>query len=313
MQTINDPNLPSLITVGCVNFASVERDKAATLEKILGTVSDAARQGCDLVIFPELALNTWGSCPECAAGHSPCGWHLEQSELVPGPSTEAVAALAADRDIHVVFGMEERDAADAGVIYNSAAVVSPKGVLGTYRKVHLGIPLETDRFTPGTDLPVFETAIGPLGISICYDFYNNPELSRILALKGARLLINPTGSNDYPGKAEMITHTTLVRAQENLVYAASANRVGDQGGSPWAGNSVIGGPAFPGFGHVHAEAGKSEQLIVATLNFTQLDAWYDWLPWREWRLGPQAGATRLVAAEFAALAALTDGGDQSSS
>ena len=111
----------------------------------------------------------------------------------------------------------------------------------------------------------------------------------------------------------MISHTTPVRAQENLVYAVSANRVGDQGGQPWAGNSVIGGPAFPGFGHVHAEAGKSEQLIVATLNFSQLDAWYDWLPWRQWRMGPQGHATRLVAEEFATLAANVERADQSSS
>ena len=204
MHPTANPNLPSLITVGCVNFASVERDKAATLDRILGIVSDAARQGCDLVVFPELALNTWGSCPDCAAAHSPCGWHIEQAELIPGPSTEAVAALAADLGIHVVFGMEESDPAAAGVIYNAAAVVTPDGVLGSYRKIHLGIPLETNRFTPGDALPVFETRLGPIGISICYDFYNNPELSRILALKGARILVNPTGSRNLPGKAAMM-------------------------------------------------------------------------------------------------------------
>ena len=66
---------------------------------------------------------------------------------------------------------------------------------------------------------------------------------------------------------------------------------------------MIGGPAFPGFGRVLAEAGRDEELIVASLNFTQLAAWYDWLPWREWRLGPQLPATRLVAEEFAALVA----------
>ena len=95
---------------------------------------------------------------------------------------------------------------------------------------------------------------------------------------------------------------TLVRAQENLVYAASANRVGtSHGDSAWAGHSVIGGPAFPGFGRVLAEAGRGEELIVATLNFTQLAAWYDWLPWREWRLGEQLPITRLGAEEFASL------------
>ncbi len=311
MQAVDDPSHPSVLTVGSANFEAVPRDKAATLEKMQSVVRDAARQGCDLVVFPELALNTWGPCADCAEHHRPCDWHLGEAETVPGPSTEAVEALARELDIHVIFGLEEREAIDAGTVYNAAAVIAPEGILGTYRKIHLGIPLETDRFTPGTELPVFETRLGPIGIQICYDFYNNPELSRILALKGARLLVNPTGSSDLPGKAARITHTTLVRAQENLVYAMSANRVGGEGPEAWAGNSVIGGPVFPGFGRVFAEAGRREELIVATLNYTQLAAWYDWLPWREWRLGPQLHASRLVADEFKALAEGAASGERS--
>jgi predicted amidohydrolase len=303
MHSIDDPSLPSIVTVGCVNFESVPRDKAATLEKILATTRDAARQGCDLVVFPELALNTWGICEDCAREHRPCGWHLEQAELAHGPSADAVAELARELELHVIYGFEERDEDEAGVIYNAAAMITPDGLLGSYRKVHLGIPLETDRFTPGTSLPVFETRLGPIGIQICYDFYNNPELSRILTLKGARLLVNPTGRSDLPRGGQNLRHATLVRAQENLVYAASSNRVGTSGDSTWAGNSIIGGPAFPGFGTVLAEAGRAEELIVATLNFTQLSAWYDWLPWREWRLGQQLPVTRLVAEEFAAIVA----------
>jgi predicted amidohydrolase len=301
MHSIDDPSFPSIITVGCVNFESVARDKAATLVKMEATIRDAARQGCDLVIFPELALNTWGSCADCAARHRPCDWHLAEAELTHGPSAEVVATLARELDLHVIYGFEERDEEDAGVLYNAAAVIAPDGILGSYRKVHLGIPLETDRFTPGSSLPVFETRLGPIGIQICYDFYNNPELSRILAFKGARLLVNPTGRGDLPRGGENLRHATLVRAQENLVYAASANRVGTQNDSSWAGNSVIGGPSFPGFGRVLAKAGRGEELIVATLNFKQLAAWYDWLPWREWRLGPQLAVTRLVADEFAAI------------
>lgn len=299
---VNDSAYPKLVTVGSVNFDSVARDKAATLEKLLGVIRDAAHQGCDLVVFPELALNTWGECEECASKGRPCEWHLDQAELIPGPSTETVARVARELDIHVIFGMEERDPVRPEVLYNSAVLIAPEGVVGAYRKLHLGIPLETNRFTPGDQVPVFQTKLGPIGISICYDFYNNPELSRILALKGARILVNPTGSSDLPGKAKIITYTTLVRAQENLVYAVSANRVGSQGGSRWAGNSVIGGPDFPGFGKVLAEAGQEEQLIVATLNFDHLAAWYDWLPWRDWRLGAQRYATDIIAREFAEIA-----------
>jgi len=302
-HAIDDASLPSVVTVGCVNFESIPRNKAATVEKLLRVTRDAARQGCDLVVFPELAINTWGTCEACARLHRPCEWHLAEAELAHGPTSDAVAALARELDIHIIYGFEERDEDDAGVLYNSAAMVTPDGLLATYRKLHLGIPLETDRFTPGSSLPVFETRLGPIGIQICYDFYCGPELSRILALKGARLLVNPTGRSALPRAAENLRHATLVRAQENLVYAASANRVGPNGDSTWAGGSVIGGPAFPGFGQVRAQAGDSEELIVASLNYTQLAAWYDWLPWRDWRLGEQLPITRLVSEELAALVA----------
>lgn len=298
---IDDPTFPCVVTVGCANFESIPRNRPATLEKLLGVVRSAARQGCDLVIFPELAINTWGECGDCARAHRPCAWHLEQAETAPGPAADAVERVARELGIHVIYGFEERDADDPSILYNSAALVAPDGLVGTYRKLHLGIPLETDRFTPGSSLPVFETRLGPIGIQICYDFYCGPELSRLLCLKGARLLVNPTGRSSLPRASDNLMHATLVRAQENLVYAASANRVGPNGASTWAGGGVIGGPAFPGFGQVRARAGDREELIVATLNYGQLAAWYDWLPWRDWRLGAQLPITELVAREFEAL------------
>ena len=313
MRAVDDPIHPTRVTVGCANFAAVPRDKAATVAKIVAVMGEAADRGCDLVVFPELALNTWGECPDCAAAHAPCAWHLAEAELVPGPATEALAAEASRLDVHVIVGLEERDPHDPGTIYNSAVLIAPEGILGTYRKVHLGIPLETDRFSPGDDLPVFETRLGPIGIQICYDFYNNPEQSRILALKGARLLVNPTGRGDLPRARENLEAMTLVRAQENLVFAASANRVGDTHGSSWAGGSVIGGPEFPGFGRALARAGADEELIVATVDYADLARWHALMPWREWRLGPQGPATRLIARELSALADRVDDGYEAGS
>ena len=127
---------------------------------------------------------------------------MAQAELADGPSCRGIVDVPQPHGIHVIYGFEEARPADATVIYNSANVVAPDGLVGTYRKLHLGIPLETDRFTPGDALPVFQTDLGPIGISICYDFYNNPELCRVLALKGARLLVNPTGRSDLPRARE---------------------------------------------------------------------------------------------------------------
>ena len=308
MHPVEDPRYPDVVTVGCVNFASVLRDKAATLVKMEGIAREAARQGCDLVVFPELALNSWDGCTDCRSlgDAGSCEWHLAQAESVPGPATQAMAALTAELGVHVVFGLEERDADDPTRLYNTSVLIAPDGLVGRYRKIHLGVQLEA-RFTPGDELPVFDTALGPIGLLICYDFWSNPELARILALKGARLLVNTTGCKGAPGKRDYVVNTTVVRAQENLVYAATANRVDCHDGQAYIGHSVIAGPAFPGFNKVYAEAGDGEALIVASLNFRQLARWYDLFPWREWRLGAQGHATALIAREFEALAAQAAG------
>ena len=161
----------------------------------------------------------------------------------------------------LAFAMRLTGARTRSLVSAIEASDAPDGLVGTYRKLHLGIPLETDLFTPGDSLPVFHTDLGPIGISICYDFYQGPELSRILALKGARLLVNPTGRSALPRAREHLEWVTLVRAHENLVAAATANRVGTSHGPPeWAGGSVIAATQFPGFPVTLAQAGGGASL-----------------------------------------------------
>ena len=295
----DDPSFgPTTVTVACVNFESVPRDKAATLGRMEARIAEAAARGGELVVFPELALNTWGECTDCAAGHRPCAWHRNQAEPADGPSCQAIIEMAAACGLHVIYGFEEAGEA-GGTIHNSANVVAPDGLVGTYRKLHLGIPLETDRFTPGDALPVFHTDLGPIGIQICYDFYMGPELSRVLAMKGARLLINPTGRSARPRAREHLEQVTNVRAHENLIAAASANRVGTSHGPPtWAGGSVIATADYPGFPITLAKAGAEDEVITATIDFATIGKWYDLLPWRDWRAGPQRPITDLVAREL---------------
>jgi predicted amidohydrolase len=307
-----------VITVGCANFAPVAGDKAATLDKIEATVREAAAQGIDLLAFPEMALVGAQACPGCIEVGGPCELHISLAETVPGPATERVARLAAELGIYVIFGMAERDRERPRTLYNAAALVGPDGIMGTYRKVHLGSPpwvTEGVTFSPGRALPVWETRFGPIGVLICYDFWLNPELSRILALKGARLVVNCAASFAGPGKRDYFVHTTEVRALENQIYTASANLVGGVGedenyaatglGSArhacFAGCSAIAGPAFPRFGQVYAEAGQTEEIISATLSFAKLDRWRAVYPWREWRRGHQREVSELIAKEFAEL------------
>jgi predicted amidohydrolase len=306
------------VTVGCANFAPVWGDKKRTLEKIEANVVEAAAQGIDIVAFPEESLTGTSACPACRSEGHACEFHVDEAEPVPGPATDHVADLAREYDVYVLFGLPERDTDEPGVLYNSVAVVGPDGLLGTYHKVHLGaLPWVQEGivFRAGDRLPVFPTRFGPIGVQICYDFWFNPELTRILALKGARLIVNCCGTFAGPGKRDYMVNTTGVRAQENLVYTASANLVGGPDHQDYSaesldqvrpadylGHSVICGPAFPRFSHVYAEAGDGEEIVSATLSFERLHRWQSVFPMRDWRLGRQLAATRLVADEFAALA-----------
>jgi predicted amidohydrolase len=304
------------VTVGCANF---ERgaSKADSLARIEAAIAEASAQGIDILVFPECALMGAIDC-SCRFDGGACPGHRELAETVPGPSSEHIAMLAKKFDMYVVFGMSERDPGEPSVLYNSAVVVGPEGILGTYRKLHLGtLPLVTEGITyrPGSSLPLFATRFGPIGVLIDYDFWFNPELSRILMLKGARLLVNLSGALAGPGKRDYLVHTTAARAQENLVYTASANLVGGaertehSAGNPsnphandYLGHSVIAGPAFPRYSQVFVEAGDTVEIVSATLSFERLHRWDTVFPIRQWRAGRQLAASRLIADEFAALA-----------
>lgn len=307
-------------TIGVVNFTSIRGDVPATLEKIEANIREAGAQGIDILVFPEEALVGLGGCDVCRQGAEHCDYHHGIAETVPGPSTERIAALCAEHDLYVSVGMAERDADDPEVLYNAVAFIGPDGIQGTYRKVHLGsLPWVTEgvTFTPGDALPVFETRFGPVGVQICYDFWFNPELTRILALKGARIILNSCGTFAGPGKRDYMIQTTCTRAQENLCYVASSNHVGgEKGGSSYAagavdggrandmlGHSTIAGPAFPRFSQVLAEAGgDGEEIVSATVSFEKLHRWEPIFPWRDWRATHQQPVSRLIADEFAKLA-----------
>jgi N-carbamoylputrescine amidase len=307
--------------VAAANFSPVYGDTSATVDKMLDVLREAASQGADLVVFPELALHGCGSCEACRAVDGPCAHHLELAETVPGPSTERLHAAAAALGLYVVVGMSERDPEVPTTLYNAAAVIGPEGILGTYRKVHLGaLPWVTEgiTYTPGTSLPVFATRFGPMGVQICYDFWFNPELTRLLALKGARTIAVPVGSFAAPDREQTMRATALARAQENLVHVVVSNSVGGPGAratgyagrdlteslrpDSYLGHSMITGPAFPRFGHLYAEAGGTEELVLAPLSNARLDRFATVFDYRSWRRTRLRSASRLIADEFAALA-----------
>ncbi|MFC1994397.1 carbon-nitrogen hydrolase family protein, partial [Chloroflexota bacterium] len=127
-----------VVTVACVNFSPVAGNTEATLEKMKANIKEAAAQGCNIIAFPEEALQGAGFCTVCASEQGPCQKHQGVAETVPGPSTQEIARLAKKHDVYVVLGMQEQDKENPKILYNAVAVVAPEGILGTYRKVHLG-------------------------------------------------------------------------------------------------------------------------------------------------------------------------------
>ncbi len=272
------------VSVACINFQTAWGDKAANLSKLKTLTIEAARQGNNMIIFPELALSGYECSEEAGEGKKSCRMHRELAEVIPGPSTEEMRDLAKELDVYVIFGMPEQDKDNSDARYVSSVVIGPEGILGSYKKLHLAPPpryKETACFSLGDEVPVWETRYGIIGVLICYDFFYFPELARIMTLKGANLLINTTASAAGPGKPYFIVQQTGCRATENLVYAASANLVGKERTKSYYGHSVIAGPLVPKPAFVFAEGGETEEIVSATLSFPKLQAYVRLLDWKK--------------------------------
>lgn len=233
-----------------VRIAGVQMDIVlgaadANLHTMLDKLREAAAQGAKLVVFPECALG--GYCFDSLAEA------LTMAEPVPGPSVERFAEVCRELGVWAAYGLLERR---GDQIHNSCALVGPEGLVGVYRKVHLPY-LGVDRFTTAGDEP-FKTlpAAGlRVGMLICYDAAF-PEASRALALDGADLVLLPT--NWPPGAETTARYVINTRALENNVYLLAVNRVGEERGFRFIGQSKI----CATNGETMAEGTESDELIL---------------------------------------------------
>lgn len=254
------------VTVAAVAMRSVH-DPAANLASILSTVAACAEQGADLVVFPEQCLQGYlPSLTDYDLDH--VTYQVEHAETLDGPSLRAVADAAAAHGVHVVVGMTERDPDRAEVLYNTAALVGPDGVVGAYRKVHQPGD-EKHLYHPGEGFTVLETPLGRIGLLICYDLCF-PESTRSLALSGADLLVLPTAWGVADPSApvaedRMVANLDLfsrVRALENQTWFVAANLVGELGAFTYPGGSRVVGPD----GVVRADTGPVEGFVLHTVD-----------------------------------------------
>ncbi len=220
------------ITVGLGQIRTVPGDVETNLAKIEKYVSNASKKDVELIVFPELSV----------AGYMAQDLILDLAEPIPGKVTSRLEKIAREYNMYLVAGFPEFDL-EKKIIYNSAILVGPEGIVGIYRKRHLpsyGIFDESRYFKPYRSVfKPFNTRLGKIGIVICYDLFF-PETTRILALMGTDILVVPSAAPDM--SKDHFETFVKARAMENTIFVIYVNMVGFYRGIGFFGGSHIRGP-----------------------------------------------------------------------
>jgi predicted amidohydrolase len=229
---------------------SKREDKKANISKMEGIAFEAKEHAADLVIFPELSLT----------GYVVRDQIYELAETIPGPSTKKIEEIAKKTGTHIIFGMPEVSNKARATIFNTAVIVGPEGFIGKYRKMYLpthSVFEEKRYFRPGYEATAFDTAIGTIGLCICYDLYF-PEVCRLARLKGAQLIVCISASPAV--RRTFFEILTMARALENTAFLAYVNLVGVEDGLQFWGGSRLVSPT----GDILAKAKYDEEDFVVT-------------------------------------------------
>ncbi len=254
--------------------------KQAMIDKHLKLIEEAAGRGCQVLCLQELFYGPYF----CAEQNT--RWYALTESIPNGPTTQLMCETAKRLGLVMIVPVHEVDG--TGIYYNAAAVIDADGrYLGKYRKSH--IPhcapgfWEKFYFRPGNlGYPVFETAVGRVGVYICYDRHF-PEGARCLGLNGAEIVFNPSatvaGLSEYLWKLEQPAH-----AAANQYFIGAVNRVGIE--KPWEIGEFYGQSYFcDPRGQILAEAGRDrDEVLVADLDLGQIQAVRDvWQFYRDRR------------------------------
>lgn len=227
----------------------------------------------EVLIFPEMFLT----------GYTLGDRIHNLAEDLDGPSVKKLDSLAKEHDRWLVVGMPERDPIRTGLIYNAALVLSPDSEPEAYHKMimaNFGPFEESLFFARGDALPLFDTPLGTMGITICFDIFF-PEIAKAYALGGADIIVNMSASPSMT--REYFEKITVARAIENTVFMAFANLIGTEKHMTfWGGDCLIGprgnlkagGKAFEE-GIVNAEVDLSELEVARQFRPTLRETRYE--------------------------------------
>lgn len=254
------------LTVAALQLPLGSPDEGENIAAVAALVEQAAGQGAQLVLPPELFSGPYFCRTEDEALFALARPTAEH------PSVIAMQALAARLKVAIPTSFFERDGHH---YYNTMAMIGPDGaILGTYRKSHIpdGPGYEEKYyFRPGNDgFQVWDLFGAKVGVGICWDQWY-PECARVMALLGAELLLYPTAIGSEPYDPDLDTSRMWRRAMQghavsNCMPVIAANRIGTEEGQRFYGHSFISDE----WGDLLAEYGAAETgVLVATLDLTR--------------------------------------------
>ena len=234
----------------------------ANVDAVCNLLDRAGESGADLVCTPEdlMGCNWTSFYPDDGAIYR----HF--TEELPGPTSEKLGHLARKHNMHIVSNIVGKDGDN---FFNTSFLIDRQGrITGKYRKTHLA-PDESHYLQPGREFPVFETDIGRIGITICFDMWF-PEVARIYGLAGADIIVHTTYGVCMPGEQEQLLRQRC-RALDNTVYLMMAVYGGVEESSH-PGRSCIIDTA----GNVIADAGyRGDKITTAMIDmdYHRTDEW----------------------------------------
>src|SRR6202012_575678 len=220
----------SNVKVGLVQMTCTA-DKEQNLQKAISKVREAAAKGAQIVCLQELFTSLYFCDVEDYD-------NFKLAEAIPGPSTDALSAVAKELGVVIIASLFEKRA--QGIYHNTTAVLDADGTyLGKYRKMHIPDDpgyYEKFYFTPGdTGYRIFETKFAKIGVLICWDQWY-PEEARITALMGAEILFYPTAigwaqAHDKDTNEEQYNAWQTIQRSHSVangLHVVSVNRVGNE-------------------------------------------------------------------------------------
>lgn len=284
--------------VGIIQQAN-SADLKGNISRLTDKIRLLAQQGAELIVLQELHNGLYF----CQAEDVNI---FDLGETIPGPSTEHFGALAKELNIVLVLSLFEKRT--AGLYHNTAVVIERDGsIAGKYRKMHIPDDpayYEKFYFTPGDlGFEPIQTSVGRLGVLVCWDQWY-PEAARLMALRGAEVLIYPTAigwessdeKNEQTRQSDAWQLVQRGHAVANGLPVITVNRVGHEedpsgqtNGIQFWGRSFVAGPQ----GELLLELGQSEEMTIVDVDLVRSERVRRWWPFlRDRRIDAFEGLTK---------------------